>query len=365
MSRAFSVVIPTYNEHDCIVPLLERLSRALAGLSYEIVFIDDNSGDGTAAQINSLVGKYPVRVIVRKDKRGLASAVIDGFSYAMQDIIVVMDADLQHPPEVVPALVKAIENGADVAVASRYIPGGGNEGWSKSRQFISNGAILLAHLLLPQSRKVKDPMSGFFAIRRQPVARLKLEPRGYKILLEIITMGRFLTVTEVPFKFQVRELGASKLNMKQQTEYLKHLLSLMRRSGEMARFFKFVLVGASGVVVNAGLYWILTRMTSLTGSLDIVAVAISAETSIINNFILNNFFTFADRRQKGLLSFFGKLLKFNLVSLIGVGIQLGMFFILTRYLGFVQPYDIIALLIAIVIAMAWNFLSNNWWTWKR
>jgi dolichol-phosphate mannosyltransferase len=170
-------------------------------------------------------------VVVRKDKKGLASAVTDGFGMVATDTIVVMDADLQHPPEVIPSLIKAIRDGADIAIASRYVPGGGTAGWSRTRKIISSGAITLAHVLLPGSRRVKDPMSGFFAFKRSVISGVRLDPVGYKILLELLVVGKASRVAEVPFMFQLREKGESKLNASQEIKYLKHLLSLMRRSG--------------------------------------------------------------------------------------------------------------------------------------
>ena len=364
MDAAVSLIIPTYNERENIEPLLQRLGHVLSGLNYEVVFIDDNSSDGTAELVSSLADRYPVRVVVRKDKRGLASAVVDGLGQVSGDVIAVMDADLQHPPEVIPSLLNKIKNGADVAVASRYVPGGGCQGWSRTRRLISRGAILLAHLLLPGTRSVKDPMSGFFMFRRHAVAGVPLSPTGFKILLEILMVGRHRAVAEVPFIFVTRERGQSKLSARQQIDYLKHLASLMRHTGEMARFVKFALVGASGVGVNEGMYLLMTRVAGLVDSLDVLAVAIGIEISIITNFILNNYFTFSDRRRRGVKAFFSHLLRFNTVSLAGAGIQLGTFFILTRFIGFEEPYDILANLIGIAVAMMWNFLANNWWTWK-
>ncbi len=365
MASPFSIVIPTYKEHDNIRPLIERLGQALAGREYEVLLVDDDSRDGTEELVAELASKYPVRIIVRKGKKGLSTAVLDGIDLARYDTVLVMDADLQHPPEVVPSVIQAMDNGADVAVASRYIPGGGNVGWSKTRQVMSQGGIFLAHLLIPLSRKVKDPMSGFFALRKSLIRSVKLEPIGYKILLEIVVIARPEKVVEVPFMFRIREKGESKLNTKQEMEYLQHMWSLMRRSGEVSRFIKFAIVGGTGVIVNEGIYWLLTRVAGLVGSLDLLAVLIAIEVSIITNFLLNNYFTFADRRPRTPGAFASHLIRFDLVSLIGAGIQLGVFFIFTRYLGFKPPYDTVALLIAIIIAMAWNFLSNNWWTWKR
>jgi dolichol-phosphate mannosyltransferase len=364
--RDFSIIIPTYNEHESIPPLLKKIHQQVGGRNYEIIFVDDDSRDGTADLINSLSGDYPVRVVVRKGKRGLATAVADGFDYSASPVLLVMDADLQHPPEVIPALLQSMDTGADIAVASRYVPGGGNLGWSKTRQVISNGAILLSHLLLPSSRRVKDPMSGFFALKRSVVSGLKLEPIGYKILLEVIVLAEDARVTEVPFMFQVREQGKSKLNLNQQMEYLKHLLSLMRRSGEMLRFLKFALVGGSGVLVNEGTRLILTTWAGMAYPYDAIAAPIGIELSIITNFVLNNYFTFSDRRAKGAGAFFRRLVKFNVISLVGAAIQYGIYLALTRGAGWVEaPFPTLANLIGIAIAMAWNFFSNSWWTWKK
>ena len=172
MSKAVSIVIPTYNEKDNIIFLVERIDDVLSGYDYEIVFIDDNSSDGTAQLAEALSHKYPVKVIVRFNKKGLASAVVDGIAHVTGQIVGVMDADLQHPPEVIPNLLKEIANGADIAIASRYVEGGACQGWGLTRRIISKGAIFLAHLLLPSTRQVSDPMSGFFMLNRQVAAKL-------------------------------------------------------------------------------------------------------------------------------------------------------------------------------------------------
>ena len=370
MKYSLSLLIPTYNERDNIAPLVERIHRALPDGGYRILFIDDNSSDGTAEAVEALAVRYPVEVKVRKDKKGLASAVVDGIALTDSDVILVMDADLQHPPEVIPSLLEAIDSGADIAIGSRYVPGGGCEGWSLLRRVISKGAAFISHLLLPATRGIKDPMSGFFALRRQVVADAQLNPSGFKILLEILMMGRFDKAVEVPFIFVTRERGESKLNARQQIDYLKHIYSLMRRTGELVRFIKFCLIGGSGVLVNVGLYWLLTRFAGfapldnavagdiLSGNL---ALTISIESSIITNFLLNNYFTFADRNKRGLLAFLGRLFNFNLICLIGALIQIGVTNLLTLGLGL---YDLLSLLIAVAIATLWNYFVNSWWTWK-
>ena len=357
MTKLFSILIPTFNEHDNIAPLVERIAAAIPGKDYEVVFIDDDSRDGTPELINSLSSKYPVRVVVRKDKKGLASAVVDGFGLVSTDTIVVMDADLQHPPEVIPALIKAIREGADIAVASRYVPGGGTEGWSTTRKVISSGAIALAHLLLPHSRGVKDPMSGFFAFKKSTISGITLQPIGYKILLEMLVVGKADKVSEVPFKFQLRQKGESKLDVGQQVEYLRHLFSLMRRSGELLRFGKFLLVGLSGIVVNDGILWLLHGHSGWNIG---PALLVAIEVSIITNFILNNTFTFADRHKPGFRHFIGNFLRFNFFSAPGGVLNWVTTSVLTD-----KSHYLIFNLIGIAIAMLWNYFANNWWTWKK
>jgi dolichol-phosphate mannosyltransferase len=358
MTDTISLIIPTYNEKDNIVPLFERIHQALSGYKYEIVLVDDNSRDGTIEAAESLASRYPVKVIVRRGEKGLATAVVHGLKSASGRIIGVMDADLQHPPEVLPDLVKAVEGGADIAIASRYVPGGGCPNWGLTRKIISKVALMISHLLLPATRKVKDPLTGFFMFRRDNVDADKLKPTGWKISLEIMLMGDFPKIVEVPFIFEERSAGQSKLNSKQQIEYLKHLFSLMARTGELAMFNKFLAVGLSGVIVNEGLYWLLTRFGGMA-DYNYLAVIISIEASIITNFILNDSFTFAKRRAGK--SFPGRLLKFNLICLSGAAIQTGIFMLFTRIFGI---YDLLSLLLGIVAGFLWNYFVNRNWTWK-
>jgi dolichol-phosphate mannosyltransferase len=328
-----SIIIPTYNEKDNIAPLLSRVDKALSGYNYEVLIVDDGSKDGTIELASELASKYPVKVIVRRGERGLATAVVHGLKSATGQIIGVMDADLQHPPEVIPDLIKAIQDGADMVVASRYIPGGGCPNWGLSRRIISRVALMISHLLLPSTRQVKDPLAGFFMFRRQNVDPEKLKPIGYKISLEVMLTGNFQRIVEVPYIFEDRSAGQSKLNPGQQIDYLKHLFSLMARTGELGMLIKFMLVGLSGVIVNEG--------------------------SIITNFILNDTFTFAKRRRGK--SFIGRLLRFNLICASGAAIQWGLFMLFTRVFG---VYDLLSNFIGIVVAFLWNYFVNRNWTWK-
>jgi dolichol-phosphate mannosyltransferase len=358
MADKISIIIPTYNEKDNITPLLSRVAQALAGYDYEILIVDDGSKDGTIELASELAFKYPVKVIVRRGERGLATAVVHGLKSATGQIIGVMDADLQHPPEVIPDLIKAIQDGADMVVASRYIPGGGCPNWGLSRRIISRVALMISHLLLPLTRQVKDPLAGFFMFRRQNVDPEKLRPIGYKISLEVMLIGRFQHVVEVPYIFEDRSAGQSKLNPGQQIDYLKHLFSLMARTGELGMLIKFMLVGLSGVIVNEGVYWLLTRFGGLA-AYDWLAVIIGIEVSIITNFILNDTFTFAKRRAGK--SFMGRLLRFNLICIAGAVIQWGLFMLFTRLFG---VYDLLSNFIGIVVAFLWNYSVNRNWTWR-
>jgi dolichol-phosphate mannosyltransferase len=358
LKEKVSLIIPTYNEKDNIIPLIERISKALGGYNYEIVIVDDNSKDGTIEAAENLAARYPVKLIVRKTEKGLATAVIHGIKNSAGGIICVMDADLQHPPEKLPEMIKAIEDGADMAFASRYIPGGGVPEWGLLRRVISKGAGQIAHLLLPSSRRVADPMSGFFIFRREKVDPDKLKPTGYKIALEILLVGNFEKVTEVPFIFEDRTAGKSKLKAKTQIDYLKHVLSLMKRTGELIMFIKFVTVGLSGAIVNEGVYLFLTRYGGLA-ALDWLAVIIGIEVSIITNFIFNYYFTFAARRAGQ--SFFIRLLKFNLTGAVGAVVQWSVFMLFTRVF---HVYDAISLAIGIIIAFLINYFVSRNWTWK-
>lgn len=359
MSNKVSLIIPTYNERDNIVPLVERIHKNMSGYDYRILFVDDDSRDGTAELAQSLAGKYPVDVLVRKDKKGLASAVVDGLEKVDAEIIGVMDADLQHPPEVLPELVKALSNGADMAIASRYVPEGGCEGWGRVRRVMSKGAIFIAHLLLPSTRRIKDPMSGFFIFEKRAIAGAQLNPGGFKILLEMLMLGNFQKVAEVPYIFKTRSRGESKLKARQQIEYLKHVWSIMLRTGEIWRFVKFCMVGGSGIGVDEGMLYLLSGVAGLRPVE--LASALSAETAIFTNFTLNDIFTFRDRRSPGAKAVINRFWKFNLICLAGVGIKVGILSLLFNVAGI---HYLLANLAGIAVATLWNYFVNTWWTWK-
>ncbi|TMG37571.1 MAG: polyprenol monophosphomannose synthase [Chloroflexi bacterium] len=214
-----SVVVPTYNEAGSLPLLVARLAKAMNGRDWELVVVDDGSPDGTADVAESLAAAHPVRVVRRPGKAGLASAVLAGFAAATGDVLVVMDADLSHPPERVPALVDAVAAGAELAVGSRYVRGGGTMDWPLRRRIVSRVACLIGNALVP----VRDCTSGFFALRRSVVEGVRINAIGFKIGFEVIARGRYRTVVELPYTFRDRELGASKFGRREVVLYLRQL----------------------------------------------------------------------------------------------------------------------------------------------
>lgn len=217
-----TIVIPTRNEAENIGPLIERISAACP--ASEILVIDDASPDGTAQRARELGLRYPVRVIERTGERGLSSAVLRGILEARTGLVVVMDADFSHPPEAIPALVRAVREGADLAVGSRYVLGGAVEGWPFLRRLISKAGTLLARPLT----SVRDPMSGFFCLRRDLLEGIDLRPQGFKILLEILARARPRRVVEIPIRFQDRAHGTSKFGRQERRDFLRQIWTLYR-----------------------------------------------------------------------------------------------------------------------------------------
>jgi len=225
------LVVPTLNEAGNIPVLLDRIRESLTStrIGYEILVVDDDSQDGTA----NLVKEYAkqdarVRLFVRKGARGLAGAVIHGWKHSDADLLGVIDADLQHPPEVLPSLIAPVLNGADITIASRYSSGNGVSEWNKFRLFVSRAGTLATAPLQRKDLRVKDPLSGFFIVRRECIDGLELQPEGFKILLEILVKGRIRKAIEVPFEFGNRHAGKSKADFKVALQYFTLLGKLSR-----------------------------------------------------------------------------------------------------------------------------------------
>ncbi len=217
-----SIIIPTYNEAENIKELAVRIKNCLFK-EYELIIIDDASPDGTGRVAEGLFPDHPVRVIHRKQRLGLASAVLEGFKAASGNLLCVIDSDLSHPPEIIPLLVERMEKeGVDLVIGSRFIEHSGIENWPKKRLLATNFATLIVRPLT----RVRDPMAGFFILRRSVIQNAKLVPRGYKILLEILVKGKYNKAIELPIVFKDRIRGSSKLNLKIYLEFAVQLSGL-------------------------------------------------------------------------------------------------------------------------------------------
>lgn len=217
-----SVIVPTYNERENIKKLIPQIARTLNGYDYEVIVVDDSSPDGTAGEARHLANNYPVRVIIREKKLGLSSAIVEGFKVSLGEYICVIDSDIQHPPEHIKHFIQTMSEGYDIVVGSRYINGGKVEGWSMYRSLVSRGAIMFSAPLT----NVKDPMSGYFLLKRSVIENVPFNPIGYKILLEILVKGSYNNVKEIPYTFKLRESGKSKLGIGEYANYLKLLYNL-------------------------------------------------------------------------------------------------------------------------------------------
>jgi dolichol-phosphate mannosyltransferase len=228
--NAVSIVVPTYNERESLPVLVDRLEELLTetGWTFEIVVVDDDSPDRTWELAESLGTTSPVRVIRRQDESGLATAVVRGMDAATHDVILVMDADLQHPPERVTDILAEIED-FEVVVGSRFVDGGSVGEFSLTRHLMSVVANYLARLCFPSLWSIRDLQSGFFAIRRSVIEGVDLRPVGYKILLELLVRGSWESLTEVGYEFDERIEGASSMTTMTIVNYLRHLLRLRFR----------------------------------------------------------------------------------------------------------------------------------------
>ncbi len=224
-----SIVIPTYNERTRLGELVEGVSAVFAqhGIAGELVIVDDNSPDGTGEFAESLKDRHPVRVVHRPGKLGLGSAVIDGFAAARGEILGVMDADLSHPPSVLPRMIAALDRwSADLVIASRYIPGGGTKNWPLVRRAMSRFACVIARPLTSAS----DATSGYFLIRRRATEDVRIEAKGFKICLELLIRGRVASIVEVPYVFSDRAAGESKMSWREAKGYFRQVYALYRYS---------------------------------------------------------------------------------------------------------------------------------------
>jgi len=353
MSVKLSIVIPTFREVRNLEPVARAIEQALRDRhwAYEILFIDDDSGDGSEEVAALLADQMPARMIVRRGEKGLSTAVLRGIGEARGEIVVVMDADLSHPAARIPDMVAALDSHRhDFVIGSRYIEGGSlDPSWTWFRRLNSRVATWLA---LPLAR-IHDPMSGFFAFRRAdtPPPHL-LSPIGYKIGLELLVKGEFWRPGEVPIHFIDRVHGESKLTWKEQVRYLRHLRRLYQyRFPFLAEFVQFGIVGFSGFAVDLLVY---LGLQAWLGVGHLPARATSFWVAASWNWAWNRALTFSHRQKTAKLV---QWPSFVLTSLLGFAVNVGSYYVLTHYVPLFIEHRIAALVIGVLLGFGLNFLT--------
>ena len=372
-----SILIPTYNESKNIIDILKSIGEHLPkNILTQTIVIDDNSPDGTGNLVEEYIKNVKkiagntIDVIHRKAKQGLSSAILNGIQNATGDTIIVMDSDFSHPPSIIPKMIDVLKQSqCDIVIASRYITGGGIQGWSLKRKLISKVATKIAKKGL--GVKQRDPMSGFFAFKRNIINGLKFDAIGYKMLLEILVKTKGATVKEIPYTFTDRKFGSSKLGFSTIIDYAKAVWKLFR-SGKnvgnqekrtsirfLSKAARFYTVGASGLGVNY-----LMSLLFASGIADfwyLHANLIGIFTSISSNFFLNKSWTFEDKdfQPRKTISQYVKFISF---SSFGALVQLGMVFTLVENYQIDYP---LALILAVFAAAFGNFIFNKKYTFKE
>lgn len=360
-----SLIVPTYNERQNIRALVERAGKALelTRQPFELIVVDDASPDGTADEVRRLSAERPwLKLLLRKGERDLSTAVMAGWREAAGDVLGCMDGDLQQPPELLPRLYERLESsGADLVIASRNVRGGGVSRWSIFRRFISWTATLMATFILPGTLgEVRDPMSGYFLLRRRVIDGAALNPVGYKILLEVLARGDYRRIEEVPFIFDERALGESKLGGGIMLKYLAHLVRISIETREAVRIIQYAGVGLIGAGVNfAILRWLYYSYHRRLSQASVAGVAVA----ILNNFVLNELITFPEARRvdPSARSLIRRFIAFVGFSAAGAFLNLVLIGILVR--GLDWP-DMPGVLTGIFAAGLWNFATNSNLTWR-
>jgi dolichol-phosphate mannosyltransferase len=366
-----SVISPTYNEAANIARLVSEVAAALEGFEFEIVIADDNSPDRTWEEVDRIAQTNPrVRVIRRRNNRGLSPAVIDGFLAATGDYLACIDADLQHDPKILRQMVAALASGSEVVVGSRYVNGGGTGEWHPFRRFESWVATKLAQLFLGVT--LRDPMSGYFILRREDFRNIcsQLDVRGFKILLEIVSRLAPANLKEIPYTFRPRVAGESKLSSKVIFQYFGQLWRLASVSRYLSvRLIKFALVGTSGVFINLCLFMALSQ---ILGVQDWRISAVASLLSNLTNYTANNLWTFSDRRHQGWAMVRGYA-SYLCMSLVGLLASTLTFATLSHGLHRLFPPQlaghglkpiIVVQLFSILVGTVFNYELNRRVTWR-
>lgn len=355
-----AVIIPTFNECDNVAPLIDALDVALADRAWEAIFVDDASTDGTTERIAALAARRRnIRLIHRIGRRGLSTAVIEGMLATVAPVVAVIDGDMQHDEQILPALHDAILlDGADVAIGTRYAPQGSTGDWDEGRVKVSRWGTKLAHLVV--RAEVSDPLSGFFVARRDLVVETapRLSTVGFKILIDLLASApRPLKIAEVPYRFRSRHAGRSKLDSAVALEYIMLLADKMVGRFVPPRLIMFTAVGGLGLIVHLALLALF--LLGLGGSFR-ASQALAVTVAIAFNFMMNNVLTYYDRRLHGLAWWKG-LASFYLVCGLGAIANVGIGDIV---------YDVghvwwAAGIAGAAVGAVWNYASSSFLTWKK
>ncbi len=358
-SPELTIIVPTFNERDNVAPLVEKLSAALEDIAWRVLFVDDNSPDGTAAAVEE-IARSDVRVacLKRIGRRGLSSACIEGMQETDSPFVAVMDADLQHDETILPAMLTALKNdGNELVVGSRYTDGGGLSDWSRHRQFISKAATWLSKAFIPSGPS--DPMSGFFMLRRELFEEVgpKLSGQGFKILLDFfLSAERKIRFAEVPFTFRSRMAGESKLDVKVMWELVEMLAEKSVGRLVPVRFILFTGVGAVGVLVHLA---VLGAAHELIGLSFQVSQAMAIFVAMTSNFFLNNVITFRADKLHGMAIVRG-LLTFYAACSIGAVVN----YAVADWTFSTTGGWAIAGSVGAIAGAVWNYATTSVFTWR-
>lgn len=357
---ALCVVIPVLNERDNVAPLVARLDATLAGIGWEAIFVDDDSTDGTREAVRAVAAVDPrVRLLHRIGRRGLSSAFIEGAQASLAPCIAAIDGDMQHDETLLPLMLTALtEGGAELAIGSRYIAGGGVGDWNATRAGLSTLATRISQLLLKVP--LSDPMSGFFMIRRETFDRAtrNLSAMGFKILLDIVaSLPAPPRLVELPYSFRSRVHGDSKMDAGVLRDYALLLVDKMIGHLVPVRFVLFAGVGTLGIAAHLVVLW----LGLLAGLAFATAQAVATAAAILGNFELNNLFTFRDRQLSG-WSWLRGLVTFALICSVGAVGNLSVSIFL---FGPGHSSWWVAGLAGAAMSLVWNYAASSVLTWRK
>jgi dolichol-phosphate mannosyltransferase len=356
-----ALIVPTFNERSNVSELVKRLDTALHGICWEVVFVDDDSKDGTAGELKRLARSDPrVRFIQRIGRRGLASAVVEGVLSTSTPYIAVLDADLQHDERIIPEMLERLSGGeSDIVVASRYLAAGGVDDLERSRRRISLLATRVAQKLM--HAELTDPMSGFFMLKRDAFDRAVrgLSSIGYKILLDVLMSARPpLRAVEVPYVFRNRLHGESKLDTAVTVEYGMLLLDKLVGHLLPVRFIMFMMVGGFGIAVHMA---VLAAASQILHYSFVAAQTAAAFTAMTFNFFVNNWLTYRDKRLKGFRQLLFGLTSFYAICSFGALSNVG---IAAFLFGQQYPWYFSGLA-GIAVGAVWNYAVSSILTWRK